>query len=82
VIKHRLGHTRCPLFPLAMLVIALAAGVLSCASPPTGPERALSVGPQVGKLAPAFSLKDSEGRLVSLSDLKGKPVMINFWATW
>jgi len=32
--------------------------------------------------APAFRLKDLDGQPVSLSDLKGKPVLINFWATW
>jgi cytochrome c-type biogenesis protein len=37
---------------------------------------------QVGKPAPNFSLKDLDGHAVSLSSLKGKPVLINFWATW
>jgi cytochrome c-type biogenesis protein len=37
---------------------------------------------QVGKPAPAFTLKDIDGHPVSLSGLKGKPVLINFWATW
>jgi cytochrome c-type biogenesis protein len=37
---------------------------------------------QVGKPAPAFTLKDVDGHPVSLSSLKGKPVLINFWATW
>lgn len=32
--------------------------------------------------APDFTVYDSEGNPVSLSDLKGKPVVINFWATW
>jgi thiol-disulfide isomerase/thioredoxin len=32
--------------------------------------------------APDFSLKDLEGREWSLSELKGKVVMIDFWATW
>jgi cytochrome c biogenesis protein CcmG/thiol:disulfide interchange protein DsbE len=34
------------------------------------------------KEAPAFSLKDLDGKQVSLSDFKGKPVFIVFWATW
>ncbi len=32
--------------------------------------------------APNFSLKDLSGRPVSLSSLKGKVVLLNFWATW
>ncbi len=35
-----------------------------------------------GKAAPAFTLTDTEGNKVSLSDLKGHPVVVNFWATW
>src|SRR5690606_32548559 len=36
----------------------------------------------VGKLAPDFTLADLEGKEVSLSDFRGKYVLINFWATW
>ena len=35
-----------------------------------------------GKPAPVLQLKDLDGKDVSLSDLKGKVVFINFWATW
>ena len=35
-----------------------------------------------GKAAPAFSLVDLSGKKVALADFKGKPVLINFWATW
>ncbi|HVM74210.1 MAG TPA: TlpA disulfide reductase family protein [Candidatus Saccharimonadales bacterium] len=34
------------------------------------------------KPAPALKLKDLDGNDVALSDLKGKVVFINFWATW
>ncbi len=34
------------------------------------------------KPAPALALPDLQGRTVSLSDLKGKVVMVFFWATW
>ncbi len=40
------------------------------------------VGPQVGKLAPEFSLPALDGTPVSLESLRGRPVMLNFWATW
>ncbi|HYP06397.1 MAG TPA: TlpA disulfide reductase family protein [Bryobacteraceae bacterium] len=34
------------------------------------------------KPAPEFSLKDADGRTVTLADYKGKVVLLNFWATW
>lgn len=34
------------------------------------------------KPAPDLKLKDLEGKDVSLADLKGKVVFVNFWATW
>ncbi|GAB4449520.1 MAG: TlpA disulfide reductase family protein [Chloroflexi bacterium OHK40] len=32
--------------------------------------------------APDFTLEDSDGHEVRLSDLRGQPVVLNFWATW
>ncbi len=37
---------------------------------------------QEKKEAPGFSLKEMDGKQVSLRDFKGKPVLIVFWATW
>jgi cytochrome c biogenesis protein CcmG, thiol:disulfide interchange protein DsbE len=38
---------------------------------------------QERKEAPAFSLKGlSDGKQISLSDFRGKPVLIVYWATW
>jgi len=37
---------------------------------------------EVGGTAPDFSLKDLRGETVSLSELRGKVVVIDFWATW
>ena len=34
------------------------------------------------KPAPAFSLPDLQGKVVHLSDLRGKVAMLFFWATW
>lgn len=34
------------------------------------------------KAAPDFTAEDSEGNTVALSDLHGKPVVLNFWASW
>lgn len=35
-----------------------------------------------GKKAPAFALTSLDGKKVSLADYKGRPVLVNFWATW
>ena len=35
-----------------------------------------------GKEAPAFTLESFDGGVVSLSDFEGRPVIINFWASW
>ncbi len=39
-------------------------------------------GPPVGSPAPAFSLPDINGKLVSLDDYRGKVIVLNFWAFW
>ncbi len=36
----------------------------------------------MAKSAPTFTLTDITGKKVSLSDFKGKVVLLNFWATW
>ena len=36
----------------------------------------------VGDIAPDFQLEDLKGNKVSLSNLRGKVVLVNFWATW
>ena len=38
--------------------------------------------PRINAQAPDFTLTDLNGKEVKLSDLKGRPVMLNFWATW
>lgn len=60
-----------------ILVMILTSGLLitGCA---TGSEPTAAV----GKAAPDFELQNLDGQSISLSELKGKPVLINFWATW
>lgn len=36
----------------------------------------------IGKKAPDFSLRDINDRVINLSAMRGKVVIINFWATW
>ena len=37
---------------------------------------------RIGELAPSFALADLDGNPVSLADLRGRPVIVNFWASW
>ncbi len=39
-------------------------------------------GPEIGNLAPDFQLDNLDGQSVSLRDFKGRPVLVNFWASW
>lgn len=41
-----------------------------------------SAGIEPGKMAPNFELETIDGETMKLSDLKGKKVILNFWATW
>jgi thiol-disulfide isomerase/thioredoxin len=43
---------------------------------------AVPTGTNVGERAPGFTLEDLNGESVSLSDYRGKVVIIDFWASW
>lgn len=60
------------------------AGCASSAHQPSAPpaDAAPATGIEVGQLAPDFTLNDSDGRAVRLSDLRGKVVLIEFSAMW
>ena len=42
----------------------------------------LTVAPKVDALAPAFTASTLDGETITLDELRGKPVVLNFWATW
>ncbi len=49
----------------------------------SGSQAASGADPAIGSVAPEFSLKSvPDGKTVTLSSLRGKAVVVNFWATW
>jgi len=64
-----------------LCLMAAAAGSGGTAAPYIMPVAERN-GVKLGEPAPNFQLRDLNGRLVTLSDLRGKVVLLNFWATW
>src|SRR5690349_13492023 len=61
-----------------------AAGLAGCnrsASPPQPTQDVIKTG-EIGSQLPDFSTQDFEGREISSAGLRGKVVLIDFWATW
>lgn len=66
---------------LALLLLGILCAMPLNASP--DPFEQLGVArPHTSKPAPDFVLKDIHGKPVSLEQFKGKPILLNFWATW
>lgn len=43
---------------------------------------ATEVAPRVGFTAPDFQLQDLEGKTIRLGQFRGRPIFLNFWASW
>ncbi len=70
-----------------VVVVVVVAGMLIAGrhlakSPATGPALSGSNTAIRGQAAPDFQLTDLQGNPVRLSGLRGKAVLLNFWATW
>ena|SRR5271155_3689679 len=63
----------------------VAVGLVGCnrhsASPPQPKTAPITAG-EIGSRLPEFSVKDLRGHEVSSADLRGKVVLVDFWATW
>ncbi|MBI4588410.1 MAG: redoxin domain-containing protein [Candidatus Rokubacteria bacterium] len=67
-------------FALACVAIALLATASLAAEPDFEAMQVYRYDPS--KPAPAFALPDLHGKTIRLSDLRGKVVLLFFWATW
>ena len=61
-----LGHAGCKQHPASSLQ----------------PKQAVISAGEIGSHLPEFSVKDLQGREISSADLRGKVVLVDFWATW
>ena len=71
-------------FKITWLMTALLLGVII--SPAGAHQQAFEnmgiTKPRTEKAAPDFTLQDIHGKTVHLADFHGKPILLNFWATW
>lgn len=58
--------------PLVLALLAAAFLVRGTAPSPTA----------VGRPAPDFEVTDLDGNTIALAELRGRPVIVNFWASW
>jgi thiol-disulfide isomerase/thioredoxin len=67
------------------LLLLAVVGLVGCNAHPASstqpPHQSVAAG-EIGSRLPDFSVTDLEGRPVSSSELRGKVVLVDFWATW
>ncbi len=68
---------------ISIAILALgAAWIWVSAAPPGGTTGGEIPAPAEGFLAPDFTLDTLDGTQITLSDLRGQVVLVNFWASW
>jgi thiol-disulfide isomerase/thioredoxin len=69
-----------------LLFLSLAGlGLAGCNQRPASslqPKQAVIAAGEIGSQLPEFSVKDLQGHEISSADLRGKVVLVDFWATW
>ena len=68
-------------FLLSLTMAGLAGCNAHSASLPPPKETAIAAG-EIGSRLPDFTVKDLQGQTISSADLRGKVVLVDFWATW
>lgn len=74
-----LGRWRLPYLVAAatvpLLLLVILGVVLASRAPSASPTA-------IGRPAPDFTVADLDGNPIRLADLRGRPVIVNFWASW
>lgn len=65
-----------------LILIAGASWMALSANKPVSPNSLNTTAPQAGFTAPDFTLQTPDGKTYTLSELRGKAVLVNLWATW
>ena len=76
-----LTQTQFRIFTAAILILGAGWMAIS-AHLPGGTDTPGIPAPKAGFLAPDFTLETPQGDLITLSDLRGKAVVVNVWASW
>jgi thiol-disulfide isomerase/thioredoxin len=71
--------------PCLLFLILSAVGLVGCnqhSASPIQPNEPVIAAGEIGSRLPDFSVKDLQGHPLSSADLRGKVVLVDFWATW
>ena len=83
VVRIIIDVTQTRWYTLTVFVVLLGVAALVWGRvPPEAGAGPLPPAPAIGHPAPDFTLSTPDGQPWVLSDLRGKPVVLNFWATW
>jgi thiol-disulfide isomerase/thioredoxin len=73
---------RLNLFLILAAVALVLGGTFLNGSNQKAPELVPPVGVQIGNIAPELAFNNPDGKEIKLSSLRGKVVLIDFWASW
>lgn len=68
-----------------LFTLILIGGLAGCSQHPASaasPKKPEVTAGEIGSTLPEFSVRDLRGRLLSSAELRGKVVLVDFWATW
>lgn len=84
--KHWSPRARQTAFAVAIVIVVQGLAVLGYRAlrerKHAGAPRAFEMQTLGGELAPAIELERADGKRIRLQDLRGKPVLVHFWASW